>query len=160
MAARALSKAERLEATKVFQTTVPLDKVALTGSLGIGDRPYTLPNPWPWDWESWDINWGTDSYWQQRMAKHGAIDYWQTLMHELTHVWQGHNGAFPVGYVFNSVWHQIVDSDAYAYTPGQSWGSYNVEQQASIVEDWYANGCRRDDARFPYIRDHVWRRRP
>ena len=159
MSARPLSKRERLEATKVFQNTIPHDKVALTGSLGIGDRPFTSPNPWPWDWEAWDINFGTDQYWQRKMAKYGVIYYWQTLIHELTHVWQGHNSIFPIGYVFNSIWHQIVDSDAYKYSPGQAWGDYNVEQQAHLVEDWYANGCRRDDPRFPYIRDYVWQRR-
>ncbi len=37
----------------------------------------------------------------------------------------------------------------------QDWGSYNVEQQASIVEDWFKNGSREDDPRFRYIRDNI-----
>ena len=159
MSARPLSKRERLEATKVFQATIPLDKIALTGSLGAGNRPFTTPNPWPWDWQSWDIHFGTEQHWQRLIGKYGVNYYWETLIHELTHVWQGHNSAFALGYIFNSLWHQAVESDAYKYAPGKTWNDYNVEQQAHLVEDWYAKGLQESDPRFPYIRDNIWRRK-
>lgn len=160
MSARRLSPGERQQAVRVFEHTIPYDKIALTGTSGIGDRPFTTPNPWPWDWEAWDINFGTQELWDRNIRNFGVKYYWETLIHELTHVWQGHNSAFAAGYIFNSLWHQAVDADAYAYTPGQPWGDYNVEQQAHLVEDWYAGGCLQSDVRFPYIRDHIRKRNP
>jgi hypothetical protein len=67
-----------------------------------------------------------------------------TLIHELTHVWQGHNNAFPWGYVADSIAMQcMLGGRSYAYVPGDQWSSYHAEPQAQIVEDWYnahANG--------------------
>lgn len=160
MSARKLSPEERRQAIRVFENTIPYDKVALTGTSGVADRPFTTPNPWPWDWEAWDINFGTKEIWDKKIAKFGVKYYWETLIHELAHVWQGHNSAFAAGYIFNSLWHQAVDKDAYAYTPGKPWGDYNVEQQAHLVEDWYSRGCLQTDVLFPYIRDHIRKRKP
>jgi hypothetical protein len=155
MAARRLSERERLEAWKVFRDTIPYDRIAITSTLGFGERPFTLPNPWPWDWESWDVHFGTEEFWRRTVARFGDLYYWQTLIHELTHVWQGSNAGFPFGYVLNSLWHQAVDKDPYEYRTGGAWSDYNVEQQAHLVEDWYQLGCREDDPRFPYIRDII-----
>jgi hypothetical protein len=78
------------------------------------------------------------------------------LVHETTHVWQGKNSTFALSYVFSSLLHQALDgSGAYAYTPGQPWGSYNAEQQASIVEDWFRTGMSTSGPLYPYITDHV-----
>ena len=77
------------------------------------------------------------------------------LAHETTHVWQGKNSTFALSYVFNSVYNQCVLSDAYAYTPGQAWSSYNVEQQARIVENWYMNGESTSSDLYHYITDNV-----
>jgi hypothetical protein len=44
--------------------------------------------------------------------------------------------------------------DAYEYSPGHPWASYNVEQQAHLVEDWYNStigNLSQSDIRFPYI---------
>ncbi len=160
MSARKLSAPEIHQAMRVFENTIPYDKIAMTGSSGIGDRPFTLPNPWPWDWENYDINFGSQASWDLKMKKYGVNYYWETLIHELVHVWQGYNGSWAGGYIFNSMWHQVVDKDAYAYKTGQAWNTYGVEQQAHIVEDWYAGGCLITDDRFPYIRDHIRQRNP
>jgi hypothetical protein len=78
-----------------------------------------------------------------------------TLVHETTHVWQGKNSTFALSYVFNSVYNQCVLRNAYAYTPNQPWKSYNVEQQASIVEDWYMAGESTSSNLYHYITDNV-----
>ncbi|HEV7858121.1 MAG TPA: hypothetical protein VGO91_05785 [Pyrinomonadaceae bacterium] len=85
-----------------------------------------------------------------------------TLIHELTHVWQGHHSQFAWEYMINSLLAQghaiLKDGNrnrAYDYAPGKPWGDYNVEQQASIVEDWFRNGMRQDDELFAYITDHI-----
>jgi hypothetical protein len=68
------------------------------------------------------------------------------FIHELTHVWQGHNNAFPWSYVGNSIAMQCVlgrgqgsHQGAYAYVPGNQWSKYQAEQQAMIVQDWYSH---------------------
>jgi len=78
-----------------------------------------------------------------------------TLVHETTHVWQGKNSTFALSYVFNSVYNQCVMANAYAYAPGKPWKSYNVEQQASIVEDWYMGGRSTGSVLYPYITNNV-----
>ena len=79
-----------------------------------------------------------------------------TLIHETAHVWQGFNRAFTWAYIFESVYYQTTEgSGAYAYSPGRQWDTYGPEEQASIVEDWYANGELTSDPLFPYIKSNV-----
>jgi hypothetical protein len=79
------------------------------------------------------------------------------LVHETTHVWQGKNSTFAVSYVFNSLYNQCTlgSLNAYPYSPGHDWHSYNVEQQASIVEDWYTAGEPTSGDLYPYIINNV-----
>jgi hypothetical protein len=80
----------------------------------------------------------------------------ELLVHETTHVWQGHNSTFSVGYVFSSVYNQVrFGGAAYKYTAGRPWRDYNAEQQASIVSDWFALGKPNSGPLYPYIVNHV-----
>lgn len=91
------------------------------------------------------------------------------LIHELTHVWQGHNSIFSMEYVYNSFYNQcrseITGASSYRYTietPPQPFSAFNAEQQASIVEHWYASGENESesaDPRWIYIRDNIRRGR-
>lgn len=92
-------------------------------------------------------------------ASHPAL-----LVHETAHVWQGRNSAFALTYALESALHQcagiLSTSDrgaAYAYTAGAAWSSYNPEQQAKIVEDWYKAGEPTSGSLWPYVRDYVRR---
>ncbi|HEY0323167.1 MAG TPA: hypothetical protein VGC66_19575 [Pyrinomonadaceae bacterium] len=87
-----------------------------------------------------------------------------TFIHELTHVWQGHHGTFSWDYMVESMIAQgralIQHRDrnkAYEYDLAnlQPWDSYNVEQQAIIVEGWFENGMSESDPRYVYIRDNI-----
>jgi len=78
-----------------------------------------------------------------------------TFIHELTHVWQGEHSSVNWAYVIDSLWSQATSSNAYAYTAGQGWTSYNVEQQAEIVEDWYANGEQLTDPLYRYLTQNI-----
>jgi hypothetical protein len=50
---------------------------------------------------------------------------------------------------------------SYDFKPGESWDSYDVEQQASMVERWFHNGEQKTDVLYPYIRMVVrWDSRP
>src|SRR5262249_42895626 len=73
------------------------------------------------------------------------------------------------GYITNSVWSngcaRVVTGDrdnAYPATPGNAWESYNVEQQATLVEVWFHHTlgasppqAEDSDERFPYVRDVI-----
>lgn len=107
-----------------------------------------------------------------------TIDSWtrELLVHEMVHVWQGHNSEFAVSPTIGSLAAQcsgLVRSGgsglsgrnaAYGYdlavppAPPIPWGSFNPEQQAQIVAHWYNNGMKTTgDPRFPYVRDYVWK---
>jgi hypothetical protein len=61
-----------------------------------------------------------------------------------------------VSYVIGSVVAQALHGGAaYNFTLGQPWKSYNPEQQATIVEQWFVGGQRTTDPRYPYIANHV-----
>jgi hypothetical protein len=78
------------------------------------------------------------------------------LVHETMHVWQGKNSTFALSYVFNSVISQCFSGQgAYNYVLGQSWSSYNVEQQAKIVEDWFFAGESSSHSAYTYIENNV-----
>ena len=78
------------------------------------------------------------------------------LVHETTHVWQGKNSVFAQSYVYNSCLNQcLLGSSAYNFVAGKSWSSYNVEQQASIVEKWFHDGENESGDLWGYIRDDV-----
>jgi hypothetical protein len=82
-------------------------------------------------------------------------------IHELTHVWQSAHSAWAPSFIFNSLWPQAIKgSGAYKYTANGVWEDYNVEQQASIVEDWFVRGQTLSDPNYPYIRDNIRTAKP
>ena len=127
---------------QVFHHTIDYTKVILDSGVGAGGRPFTVPDLW---------------YGGFRIYI-GPTVYWNVLVHELTHVWQGINGPTTVSYIFNSILCQAAFwTSAYDYTLGEPWDRYGCEQQAQIVEDWWKRGHSTSDAAFHYIRDHVWK---
>lgn len=102
-------------------------------------------------------------YWGERVYKMGADKVApNTLVHELTHVWQGQHGL-PFMYMVQSMIAQgkaIVQhwdrNQAYNYEHSnyKKWRDYNVEQQGNIVEDWYDQNDGKqsvNDLRYTYI---------
>lgn len=151
---RFLSSAEQSLVTSVFGPTLPPWKhILIDSGLGLWDRPYTLDGPpgfyilhvGPFCYPDCTIkaNWG----------RFGRVD--QLFVHEMTHVWQYGKGY---NVKLSSMWAQTL-GDGYELTPslGEAWDDYNVEQQAKIVDTWYAEGMRANATEFPYI-DKVVRR--
>jgi len=149
---REISTGEYNQAGKVFRDRLPpRTNILISNGLGAQQRPYTVPHPTLS--RKYVMHLGPDAY---RNANQNNLDI--ILMHELTHVWQGHHGRSRWCYVCNSVINQArYGSSAYSYTLGQDWSSYNAEQQAQIVEDWYRAGMneRDSDTRWRYIRDNI-----
>ncbi len=98
------------------------------------------------------INFGSSGY-----ANAGTLANLPTFIHELTHVWQSFQQTFANGYIFNSLWHQSISGGgAYSYNLRQNWNSYNVEQQASIVEHWFSRDLMSTSSpRFTYIQNGI-----
>lgn len=192
---RALTAAETELARGVYGATIPIDRVFIT-DLDLGGA-VTLAGM-DLDTRKFDytINWVE--------AFGGIVDFASrrsTFIHELCHVWQGENGVWPTFYMGQSVWAQLTSgirdiwekrewrgwgehrSTAYSFPAsaiGRDWSTFNVEQQASLVESWYiperervvqigggrvrthdfgpgvhGGGGSAHDARFPYIRDVI-----
>ena len=91
-----------------------------------------------------------------------------TLIHELTHVWQGEHWRHTGDYVVDAAAHLVGVPlrNPYAYRLGLRWEQYYAEQQATIVEDWFAvpgtsdstgDSASTDSPRFPFIRDNIRR---
>ena len=142
---RVLSPTEQALVIGVFGKTLPpWKKLLLDDGLGLGDRPWTDdpaglysihigPVCYP-DCTSSNV-WGD----------FGRID--AVFIHEMTHVWQYFHGS---NVKLSSVWGQTM-GDGYFAIPGKSWDDYNVEQQASLVENWYTGGLNSSAPEFPYI---------
>lgn len=156
MSMRGMSAKEKnIAYWQVFRNTLPYNKIMISGAVGVSNRPYTTPDiGMP---GRYIIHIGNENFWSSKSPG----EYFATLIHELTHVWQGYNSWFSWGYTLKSVWAQAhKGAGAYRYEPfngveWRSWNEYNVEQQAQIVEDWFKNGSNDRDPRWRYIRDNI-----
>ena len=153
MANRELTGAEQAEARRVFGASIMLGRVEISDSLGFKDRPWTSMGLW-----KYTLNIGPSGF-RNAVADDDLKDL---FIHELTHVWQGQNSTFGFSYMLSSFGAQCKSlvttggfGAAYRVVPGKKWDDYNCEQQATIVEQWYHNGLRRNDPLYPFIRDQI-----
>lgn len=171
---RLMSNAEYQIVQRVFGNTLPWrQRIIVTNGAGAQNRPFTIPTslirvllgaaatgflaPITAAVGSLTtfINLG---YVMNVGSAYSSLDstHQDLLVHETAHVWQGKNSTLAMSYVFNSCLNQCLrGSAAYNYTAGQNWSSYNVEQQASIVEDWFKSGEPTSGALWGYIDNYV-----
>ena len=159
-AERLLTDAEKDLARKVFAETLPYGAIYLSNGLGLQRRAYTIPHPLHLG--SYVIHIGDETF---PDATDSSIRiFGQTadsvFIHELTHVWQGVNRRTVFDYILDSVYNQArLGSQAYNLNQDElgkkSWGEFNAEQQAMIVENWYAAGMSESDRAFTYIKDNI-----
>ena len=164
-AERLLTDAEKNLARQVFEETLPYGAIYLSNGLGLKRRAYTIPHPLHLG--SYVIHIGEETF--PDATNSSIVVLGQSadavFIHELTHVWQGANRRHALDYIFDSVYHQIREG-SHAYDLNQaevgkkSWGEFNAEQQAMIVENWYAAGMSQSDAAFTYIKNNIRARNP
>lgn len=148
--ARNLTSAEQHLAFRVFGDSLPSWKlIFVSENLGLGDAPWT-DDPMMF----YMINIGPIAYPDctsgKRIPGYGIVR--DVFIHEMTHVWQYyHNYNVKTSSIAARVWEKLSDDDAYGYMLGKPWNSYNVEEQASIVEHWFQKGMSTTDAAFVYI---------
>jgi hypothetical protein len=159
-AERLLTDAEKNLARKVFEETLPYDAIYISNGLGLQRRAYTIPHPLHLG--SYVIHIGDETF--PDATNSSILIFNQTadsvFIHELTHVWQGTNRRTAFDYIFDSVYNQVrFGSQAYDLKPDEvgkkSWGEFNAEQQAMIVQNWYGAGMSESDKAFAYIRDNI-----
>jgi hypothetical protein len=164
--ARVLDAHEQGFARKVFGPTLPSwDSIAITNGLGGDGRPWTNDGPFFTGSNPmvpnmrYAINLGNVAF--KDLTSQGptlgllCADFGRIcdlFVHEMTHVWQAFNDSnWTMG---RSLWAQLIGA-GYEYTPGDTWDSYNVEQQAHIVEDWHKykdSFPTLAEDRYPYVR--------
>jgi hypothetical protein len=178
---RHMTDVEIAFANRVFHGTLPVERILLTNLVGLGERAFVSPGPGGAILVN--IGLGYDDplrYTGYGRENTGGNAPGGLLIHELTHTWQIAREDFTLGYFCRAggTAAETVGGDMsnYEYGPADmSWESFNSEQQASIVEHWFA-GERTGDARsrqrghgplhetdvgpggnpyFRYIRDHI-----
>ena len=164
--ARVLDKNEQALAQKVFGPTLPSwDSIAITNGLGVGGAPWTNDGPFFTGSNPmvpnmrYAINVGSVAFndLTSPLPTLGLLcdnfgRICDLFVHEMTHVWQMFNDSNWI--MVRSFWAQKFGA-GYEYTPGDSWDSYNVEQQAHIVEDWHKykdSVPMLAEDRYPYVR--------
>lgn len=146
---RFLGEREKAIAYKVFEGSIPYSRVLVSDGLGYNGRAYTMP-----EISTYVLNVGDGYY---GMSSPNRLDDQALLIHELVHVWQGEHSRWRGTFFVKSGWVQIRTDDAYKYDPVRlkDWDSYNPEQQAQIVEDWFKAGSLESDSRYWFIRCHI-----
>lgn len=121
------------EAKKVFGETVPYDKIVVSNLEGPGGKRFAVPNI------DGNIILGLrDDMYDSALGDESKR---RKFIHEMTHAWQiTHRQRLSWQCSsFGTRVEEVVEgsSDVYNYTAGGDWDSYNIEQQAQIVGDWY-----------------------
>jgi len=186
---RPLRPHEIQTAQPVFRGTVPLNRVLISPLSGVSSRPFTVPGTLIMTvmytsgflipgvntvllgaalleslYDKYVIFLGPQGY--QNALNHPFDSQsqfgpraGQTFIHELTHVWQGHNQAFPWDYVYNSIVNQCMmgTNAAYSYNVKNqpAWNSLHVEAQARVVQNWFANGSPPRGILYAYVVSNI-----
>jgi hypothetical protein len=126
----------------------PWDQIILTNLIGLEGRAFTIPNPAG----ECLINLGED-FDDPIRSKH-YIEHGRLLIHELDHAWQIHHSSFKPGLICAGAYNQAIYNLAEdVYNPGgggDDWSSYNLEQQATLIDLWYA-GFEMDADKKPHF---------
>lgn len=179
---RKLRPAERSILRRVYQDSLPpFDRMLIVSLSGISGRPFVVPAsmvsvllaPVLGSVDLFLLGlaiapFKNPEHYLTFMGRRGYNDAVQkeyddrpgdTLVHEAAHVWQGYQRAFTWSYVLESVYHQgCKGQGAYDYerpVGTKQWDRYNPEQQASIIEHWFAEGELETSELFPYIKCNV-----
>jgi hypothetical protein len=124
---RRLSPKERALLEPIYEHSVDLDAVRVrapvTGLLGVSQRAFVIEN--------------TLFVPSKFLPLQPAV-----LVHEICHVWQHQNGGH--AYIADSLEAQLV-GDGYrlekGLREGKGWAQLNCEQQATLIEEAYEQGC-------------------
>lgn len=183
-----MTEAEIAFADHVYAGTLDYERIVLTDLVGTGGRPFTVLTPWRTIYVNLGEGFGDPAgYTGKGGSRTGINAPGQLLIHELAHAWQFTNASHPHVYFLRAALTAAGtvrgNMSAYDYgPPDREWAEFGSEQQASIVDEWFAGsrGVRwlnrenrqvtyppRDDREgpganpyYPFIRDHLRQGRP
>lgn len=126
------------------------ENVLITNLLGLGGRPFTVPLRVPGHTIVVNLGDGFDNptgYTGGGQGPVGVVAPGSKLIHEMCHAWQIHNSNYQPWMTWNLVVTAAKTGDGdmsvYRYGPaGEPWGSFNTEQQAQIVQEWFEGKAR------------------
>ena len=122
---RLLNDQEWEMAQFIFRDTLPdRSQIVLTNLGGLDGRPFTYPSTIGPVF----VNLG-HFYVHNATIPNGSL-----LFHELTHVWQAKEGTFSEVFLYDA--RVQLTENPYLFGPGDQWRTYNMEQQAGLVEAW------------------------
>jgi hypothetical protein len=140
---RRMTSEEIAFADAVFQGTIPYGRIFLTNINGMGGNAFVVPG----HDGSILVNIGSAAFefGPSRFSTGRGTAYeapGQLLIHELTHAWQVAHSNFGL----EPFWRAIADKipnlgndEEYAFgPPGPKWSDFTIEQQASIVDEWFS----------------------
>ncbi|MEP7309466.1 MAG: hypothetical protein ABJA98_28510 [Acidobacteriota bacterium] len=160
-------------ANRVFRGSLPVNRIVLTNMLGMGRRPFTIPSVG----DTILVNLGAG--FDQPTQYPGLGDPenpatqapGQLFIHELVHAWQIDTASFMPGLICGALLNQATtiggNMSVYRYgPPDRDFGRFNLEQQASIIDDWFGryrpgatpSGEGEADPYFRYVRDNIRKR--
>lgn len=158
---RDLTAQERNLAWQVFRETIPYERVRISNGLGINDCP------WMQEEDSYYIlNMGPVGFPDATSSitmPHNGKKVRRVFIHELTHVWQAFNES---KWVFTRSLATFVvtlggDYDtSTGIKEGWKWSQFNVEQQASLVDEWFdLDKMSKTVPKWKFVNDNI-RKRP
>jgi hypothetical protein len=142
--ARALDAGERQLIRTVFKTArLPsLNEISIADGVNF--------NGGAWTDSDYEINVGPYLYWKDL-----SVAEPDTLVHEMTHVWQYYNKTLTKAHGFIAHVRQ-PESVLYSYDLNGSWEDMGFEGQAQMVEDWYSMGMHVEGYRYFFMKHVVW----
>jgi hypothetical protein len=146
---RELTEEEYNYANQVFKGTLPSKSdIILTDTIGGNNRAFTMPR---FD-KKITVNMGVNSFNNPLLHEVGlfnseesiVIKYGQVFIHELTHAWQIKNTNWSIGLLASALSSKVCETlggHPYQFLnePKKPFSEYNLEQQASIVDYWFAS---------------------
>lgn len=131
----------------VFKGSLPsIHNIWLTDTIGADDRAFVWPEPDG----SITLNMGPDAMADPRLYNIGKMNpsgllrkYGEVFIHELVHAWQIEHSSRDSAFVVQALTETICSGGGaagyrYEMPPSRPFHEYGIEQQASIVSDWYS----------------------
>jgi hypothetical protein len=129
---------------KVFDGTLPRrDRILLTDIIGADGKAFTVPG----SGDRIYVNMGREAFIDPRTFKQArGMFYGEVFIHELTHAWQIGLTPMQLSLIADALLNklrEVASEDPYQYgPPGVAYREFNLEQQASIVGDWFCGRQR------------------
>ena len=134
---------------EVFDGSLPpRDKLVHTDTIGGGNRAFTFPrfdgkitlNMGPDGWpepRNYHVGYGKGTRYPGQTVKYGEV-----LIHELVHACQIHHASINLSLLADALASKVCEATGkspYVYGPADTdYSSFNLEQQAQVVSDWFA----------------------